>query len=103
MPLVTTFVLRLLLIAAGLVFAVSAAAAGVLMLAIWGLRAGWARLTGRPVVPFIVRLDPRGGFEQMVRRARAASGSRTPRADAAPAGRREIGDVTDVEPRPPRR
>jgi hypothetical protein len=68
------------------------------MLGAWSVRAAWAKLTGRPVMPFIVRIDPRRGFQQMYRRA--DEGSRTPRADSVRAGR-NIGDVTDVEPKPP--
>jgi len=96
MPALMNLILRVVLLLAGLVFAASLAVATVLLLVGWTLRAGWARLTGRPVAPFIVRIDPRRGFERMYRGA--AQGSRTPRADSVrPA--REIADVTDVEPR----
>ncbi|TWO72753.1 hypothetical protein FN976_04270 [Caenimonas sedimenti] len=94
MPTILSFVFRLFLLAAGLVFAASLAVVFVIVLALWLLRAGWARLTGRPVMPFVMRMHPRNGFA-MYRRAGAAS--RTPRADAAPLGR--VGDVTDVEPK----
>lgn len=100
MPSFMTFLLRLFLIAAGLVFAASLAAAAIVMLAVWGARAAWARVTGRPVTPFIMRIDPRGGFERMYRKA--GQGSRTPRADSIRPGRK-IPDVTDVEPRAPGR
>jgi hypothetical protein len=96
-----TFILRLLLLVAGLVFAASLAVGAVLMLAAWSVRAGWAKLTGKPVAPFIVRIDPRGGFERMYRRAGPAA-SRTPRADAVRSAR-PVGDVTDVEARPTER
>jgi hypothetical protein len=88
--------LRLFVIAAGLVFAASLAVVFAAVLAFWLLRAGWARLTGRPVSPFVVRVDPRGGFDRMYRRASAPG--RAPRASAAGAGR-VVGDVTDVEPK----
>ena len=91
-----TFVFRLLLLVAGLLFAASLAVAAVLAVAFWGARAAWAKLTGQPVMPFIVRIDPRGGFDRMARRA--GQESRTPRADALQPGRK-IADVTDVEPR----
>lgn len=91
--------LRLLLVLVGLVFAASLAVAGTVLFAAWAVRAGWARLAGRPVTPFIVRMDPFGAFGGMMRRG--GQGSRTPRTDAAPARTREIADVTDVEPRPP--
>jgi hypothetical protein len=99
MPTFMTFLLRVFLLAAGLVFAASLAVAAVTMLAVWCVRAGWAKLTGRPVSPFIVRVDPRGGFDRMYRRA--GRGSATPRADAVRPGK-AVGDVTDVEPKAPR-
>jgi hypothetical protein len=88
--------LRVLMLLAGLVLAASLATVGLAMFALWGARAAWARLTGRPVTPFIVRMRPFGAFGDMM--ARAPQGSRTPRSDAAGA---RIGDVTDVEPKPP--
>ena len=97
MPTFMTFILRFFLLVAGLLFAASLAVAALLMLAVWSVRAGWAKLTGKPVAPFVVRIDPRGGFERMYRRSEPAS-SRTPRADAVRHGR-PVGDVTDVEAR----
>lgn len=92
--------LRLFLLAAGLVAAAVVAVVFCLLVTAWLLRAGWARLTGRPFAPFGVRFGPRAAFETMMRRAAAAGASRTPRADAATGGRRgRPGDVTDVEPK----
>lgn len=91
------FLLRLVLVLAGLAIAASVAVVGALVVAWWGLRAAWARLTGRPVIPFIVRVDPFGAFAGMARRAAPAS-SRTPRVDAL---RGRIADVVDVEAKPP--
>lgn len=97
MPLIFSLLLRLVLLVAGLVFAASLAVVFVLLLSWWALRALWAGVTGRPVMPFAMRMGPRGAFEEMMRRA-AQPASRTPRADAARAPGR-IGDVTDVEPK----
>lgn len=97
MPTFMNFLLRLFLLAAGLVFAISAGIAALLMLAIWGIRAVWARLTGQAVTPFIVRVDPRRGFDAMYRRSEDES--RTPRADSVVQPGRKIADVTDVEPK----
>jgi len=83
MPTLMTFVVRLFLLVAGLLFAASLSVAAVLMLALWGVRAAWARLTGKPAVPFIIRT--RG--KNIVRPRRAPA--------RAPA------DITDVEPRTP--
>ena len=97
MPLILSFLLRAVLVVAGLVFAASLLVVVTLLLALWSVRALWARLTGRPASPFVVRFGPRAGFEEMVRRARTASP--TPRADAAAGPRPRLADVTDVEPR----
>lgn len=96
MPAVFSFLFQLFAVAAGLVFAASLAVAFVLLLAVWGLRSAWARLTGRPAAPFVVRIDPLGGFGRVMRRA--GSASRTPRADSV-GGRVRAADVTDVEPK----
>ena len=100
MPTLVTFLLRLVLLAAGLVFAASLAAVVMLVVALWGIRYVWARLTGRPVSPFIVRIDPRAGFTRMYRRA--GQGTAATQAQPVRPDRREICDVTDVEPKPPR-
>ena len=92
MQVLFNFLIRVLLLAAGLVVAASLAVVVALALAAWGLRYAWARLTGRAVTPFVVHIDPRRGFESMARRSGAA---------ARPAAR-EIGDVTDVEVKTPR-
>lgn len=94
MPTFMNFVFRLFLLAAGLVFAASLAVGAVLLLTLWAVRAGWARLTGRPVMPFVFRINPRAGFDRMYRKG--ARGSATPRADAVRPGR-GAGDVTDVQ------
>lgn len=98
MPTFMTFVSRLFLLAAGLVFAASLGLAAMLMLALWGVRAAWAKLTGKPAMPFIIRIDPRGGFERMYRQAE--HGRRTPRADAVRHGR-AAADISDVKPKTP--
>lgn len=99
MPLILSFLLRVLLLAAGLVFAASVLVAFALLLALWSLRALWARLTGRPVSPFVMRMGPGSAFASMMRRAPPAS--RTPRADAVAGVRVPLADVSDVEPRSP--
>jgi hypothetical protein len=85
MPSLIGFLLRVLLFAAGLVFAASLAAVFLLLLGLWALRAGWALLTGRPRTPFVVRFRAAEGFRQTYQRAQPV--------------RRPIGDVTDVEPK----
>jgi hypothetical protein len=100
MPSLLNLIVRVVLVAAGLLFAASLAVAFTLVLVGWTLRAGWAKLTGKPVSPFVIRIDPRRGFERMYRGAE--QGSRTPRAESVQPGRM-VPDVTDVEPRMPER
>lgn len=92
----STFLVRLVLLACGLLFAASLAVVFVLLIALWGVRAAWARLTGKPVAPFIVGMDALRGFHRMYRRADAHA--RKPRAASSRWGRGRD-DVTDVEPR----
>jgi hypothetical protein len=92
------FILRIVLLAAGLVLAASMAAGFVLMLTIWGVRTAWFRLTGRPATPFIIRIDPRRGFERMYRRS-DKTGRRKPHSGFVRPARNV--DVTDVEPKAP--
>jgi hypothetical protein len=83
--------LRGALILAGLIFAASLMIVMLVLLAAWGLRALWCKLTGRPVNPFAMRMDPRSGFERVVRQHRSSA------ADSAKRSRRVVTDVTDVE------
>ena len=87
MPTLLKFVFRVLFVLAGLVFAASLAVLVTLGLAAWALRAGWSRLTGKPVTPFIVRFGPRQGFDRWAGRAQPA-----PRRED-----RSLQDATDVE------
>jgi hypothetical protein len=84
------FLVRLILFLFGLVFAVSLAVAVLLLAMVWGLRYAWARLTGKPVTPWVMRFDPRGGFD----RFRAAGRPHEPTA-ADVAGARARGQATD--------
>jgi hypothetical protein len=82
------FVVRLLLLAAGLVFALSLLVVMLVLLVLWSLRALWCKLTGKPILPFAMRMNPRAGFEQVFRPASSAQQQR-----------RKLEDVTDVEPK----
>ncbi len=83
------FLLRLVLFVFGLVLAASLATAVLLLAAMWLLRAGWARLTGRPVTPWVMRFDPRAGFGRF---NAAAASERAPSAGDM-ANRRSRGQV----------
>lgn len=87
------FLLRLLLIAVGLIFALSLLVVMIMLLALWSLRALWGKLTGQPVNPFDMRMKPRVGFDRVFRQADRYSQA----SDKPP--RRDVQDVTDVEPK----
>ena len=91
-------IVRLVLVVAASVFAVALLAALLIFLSIWLLRASWARLTGQPVTPFVMRMNPRSGFEQMFRSRNPMQAEGTPLRPE----HREIADITDVEPKEPR-
>src|SRR5688572_23369393 len=106
------FILRVLLLLLGLVFAASLAVAVMLLAAVWGVRYAWARLTGQPVTPWVAsmggRFDPRSGFERFRNAAKPAEPSAADVANArargesarSPLALRADGDVTDVRARP---
>jgi hypothetical protein len=96
MHLLLNLLIKASLLAAGLVFAAALVLAFVLLLVVWSLRVGWARLTGRPVTPFVMRMYPGDAFASMYRGAQQPAG--TPRADAVRPTRR-ASDVSDVEVR----
>ena len=85
------FLSRVILFAAGLVFAASLLLALVLVAMLWALRAGWARITGKPVAPWVMRVNPRAGWQQVYRGGQGAK--------SEPQARRRdtLQDVTDVE------
>lgn len=104
------FLVRALLVAVGLVFFLSLLAAALVLALVWGLRAVWAQLTGRPIAPWAVRIDPRAGWSSVYR-----SGARWGRTEGAPPTPPEArlqppvhlrplpgaDEVTDVQPREP--
>lgn len=95
MHLFFALITRLLLLAASLAVAACLLVLVSLFATVWALRYAWARLTGRPGVPFVMRVDPRAGFDRM--RARARPDSPVRRSEGgAPA------DVTDVVAKPAR-
>ena len=100
------WLIRAVLLAAGLVLFLSLLAAALVLALAWGLRAGWARLTGRPIVPWTMRVDPRSGWSTVYRSSSRWTSPRTgaaPEADGAESRRGSVlpgaGEVTDVQPR----
>ena len=94
-------ILRLVLLVAGLVFVASLVLAAVLFFALWSLRAAWAFLIGKPIVPFVWRVDTRTGFGSVFR-GRSVAAPTADVAPTAPLGRRQLPDIEDVEVKPPR-
>lgn len=92
------FSLRIVLVVFALVFAASLLVVVMLLAAAWGLRAAWARLTGRPVAPWVMRVNPGAGWNSVFKAGdRWQPGARSP-AESAPAQReRDLIDVTDVQ------
>jgi hypothetical protein len=105
------FILRVVLFMLGLVFAASLAFAVLVLAALWGLRYGWAKLTGQPVNPWVMRFHPGQGFDRFRAAARPAeptaadvAGARargeSVRSPVTNIGRDAANDVTDVRARP---
>ena len=104
--------LRLIVIASGVVVFLCVLAAAMLLALVWGARAVWARITGQPVMPWAMKLDPRSGWSTVYRStARWSAAPSQAQAGAAGAtgagggasgmrgGLRPAIDVTDVQPR----
>ncbi len=87
MQTVFKFSIRVLLLAAGLVFAISLMVVMTVLMVLWCVRALWCKLTGRLINPFAMRMNPRAGFDQVFRRAER--GTRFP-------GKASVGDIDDV-------
>ena len=93
---VLRLVLRVVVVAMGVVLFLSLVAAVMVLALVWALRAGWARLTGKPVTPWVMRMDPRTGFNT-VYRSTARWTAHTAEQARQRASRSR--DVTDVQPR----
>ena len=102
------FLLRAILFLVGLVLAASLAAAVLLLATFWLIGAGWARLTGKPVRPWVMRFNPGSGFDRFRSATRPAEPSAadvtTARARGesvkSPVALGAVADVTDVRARP---
>ena len=102
------FLLRVILFAFGLVFAASLAFAVLLVFVLWALRYGWARLTGKPVTPWVMRFHPGQGFDRFRAAARPTEPSAADVANArargesvrSPISLGGASEVTDVPSRP---
>lgn len=96
-------VLRLVLVAVGAVLALAVLCGVMVLFSVWAVKRAWARLTGRPVAPWVLRTDPMAVWRQTAGfRGRPAASPDSPGASAPAAGgglKRSLGDVTDVTPK----
>lgn len=91
--------LRLVVVAMGAVLFLGVLATACLLAVVWGARLLWARMTGRPLAPW-VRVDPRGAWSTATRStarwtAHAAGSARGTGASGRMSG--AGADVTDVQ------
>ncbi|MBU4424422.1 MAG: hypothetical protein KKG12_11795 [Gammaproteobacteria bacterium] len=95
--------IRAVLVVAGLVMFLSLLAAALVLALAWGLRALWARLTGQPVMPWTLRVDPRTGWRTVYRSTERWSAARSASTAETPTRRTGVlpgaDEVVDVEPR----
>ncbi len=63
------FLVRVVLLLAGVVFFMSVLAAGMVLALVWGLRALWAKLTGRPVMAWVLPTQAAATWSSMRKKA----------------------------------
>lgn len=76
----TRWMVRLVLLAVGIVFFLSLLSVAVLLAAVWGVRALWAKLTGRTVAPWVMPMRGASSWAQMYQRA-GSMGARSTETD----------------------
>lgn len=99
------FVVRLLLVLAGVVFFCSLLVVASVLALVWALRALWARVTGRPVAPWVMPMSQRTAATWASMRQRAGGFASTqPTQPSSPSKRSGVlpqvaAEVTDVQAR----
>ena len=105
------FVVRVGLLLAALVFFASLLVAGFVILALWLLRALWAKVTGQPVSPWTFQMNRQAVWQRFNQGGFGQSGAASKPDNVVDAEVRDVTDVTnvtevtDVEPKrivPPR-
>ena len=86
--------LRLVVLAMGVFFFLGLLVLAAVLVLVWSVRALWARLTGRPVMPWAMRMSPHEGWSTVYR----STARWTAPGPTAHAPQRST-DVTDVVPR----
>ncbi|MDO8252939.1 MAG: hypothetical protein Q7T78_24900 [Rhodoferax sp.] len=96
------FVFRVVLVLAGLVFMASLFVAALLVLVVWLLRAGWARLTGQPVSPWTFQVNREAMWNRFSRGPGAGGARQRDEADVIDAEVKEVKEIKEVrEIKPP--
>ncbi|WP_367849267.1 hypothetical protein [Rhodoferax sp. WC2427] len=91
------FLVRAIVLAMGLVFAASLLLVVVALALLWGARALLAKVTGQPMAPWVMRVNPSAGWSRASQAAsRWQPAARQPKGRGAAAGR-DLVDVTDVQ------
>lgn len=109
--LIVRWAVRILLLLAGAVFFLSLLAVACVLLCVWALRSVWAKITGKPVTPWVMPMRGGAAWSAMYQRAAGGMAAAAPAEPvtpfgAAPAGSKRsgilpkvAGDVSDVQPR----
>ncbi|MCM2296038.1 hypothetical protein [Rhodoferax sp.] len=93
---VMRWILRLGLLAAALIFMASLLFAASLVLMLWLLRALWAKLTGRPVQPWVFRMNRADLWQRAYRSTTPGASRNQMPMDVIDAEVTEVTDVSDV-------
>lgn len=98
---VVSWTLRIAMVLAGLVFFASLLVVAAIAALLWGAGMLWAKLTGKPVVPFAFKMNPASGWTTVYRSTArwTAKGGDRAAGNANGTMRSAVIDVTDVEPR----
>ncbi len=99
--LLATWVFRLSLLAAALIFMVGLLFVAALLLSLWLVRALWAKLTGQPVQPWVFKMHQAGMWQRAYRATTPGASSGKPPMDVIDAEVTDVTDVTDVREKRP--
>jgi hypothetical protein len=89
--------LQLAVVAMAMLLAVALLGLVAFLLAVWLVRTGWARLTGRPVAPWAMPFNATGRFRQAYGAAGQWPRRRSSAGGAPTSAQRNDAEVTDVE------
>ncbi len=90
---------RLVLLLAGLVFFASVLATGFVVLSVWLLRALWAKVTGKPVQPWIFQMNRQTAWQHFYQRGQGQQAQAADPGNVVDAEAKDVTVVTDVEPK----